>query len=88
MKDQRMSQIGISKKYECSQSQISHIIAQRETIMIDYTENKNPEHKRRRLGKETNVEDALWQWFTNVRSYDVPLMALHLKRRQKKEKFW
>ena len=41
MKDQRMSQIEISKKYGCSQSQISRIITQRQTIMRDYTENKN-----------------------------------------------
>ena len=87
MKDQRMSQIEISKKYGCSQSLISRIIAQRETIMRDYTENKNPERKRRRLGKETNVEDALWQWFTNVRSHDVPLSGPTLQEKAEKLAF-
>ena len=64
--DQKLPQIEISKKLGVSTSQISRISAKKEEIHSQYESNSNPERKRRRTGKASDVEAAQKMWFNDA----------------------
>ena len=81
--DQKLLQIEISKKLGVSTSQISRINAKKEEIRSQYESNSNPERKRQRTGKASDVEVALKTWFNDARTRDIPLSGPVLEEKAK-----
>ena len=68
-----MSQTEIAKKLGCSQGQVSNISKKRDEIRAEFEKNANPDRKRQRSGKASDVEGALSQWFIDAWARDIPL---------------
>ena len=56
---EKVSQTHLAQKLGCSQSTISKILRQKDEIRQDATENKVQDRKRKRGGKDDDVEKAL-----------------------------
>ena len=56
---EKVSQTHLAQKLGCSQSTISKILRQKDEIRQDATENKVKDRKRKRGGKDDDVEKAL-----------------------------
>ena len=81
--DQKLPQIEISKKLGVSTSQISRINAKKEEIRLQYECNSNPQRKRQRTGKSSEVKAALKTWFNEARTKDIPLSGPVLEEKAK-----
>ena len=79
----KMSQTEIVKKLEISQSQVSRIAKNKDEILKKWQMNDNPDRKRARTGKDSDVEAALKTWFTSSRGRDVPLSGPVLQEKAK-----
>ncbi|XP_041357847.1 tigger transposable element-derived protein 6-like [Gigantopelta aegis] len=66
------------------QSQVSRIAAKKSEICLQWERNENLDRKRRRTGKDADVETALKTWFTEGCSHDVPLSGPILEEKAKK----
>ena len=73
LEQKTMSQTEIAKKLGCSQGQVSNISQKRDEIRAEFEKNANPDRKRQRSGKASDVEGALSQWFIDARARDIPL---------------
>ena len=73
LEQKTMSQTEIAKKLGCSQGQVSNISKKRDEIRAEFEKNANPDRKRQRSGKASDVEGALSQWFIDARARDIPL---------------
>ena len=71
LSSQKVSQSKLATQFDFSQSTISKILKQKDTLMSDAAENPNADRKRRRVGKAEDVESALLSWFTDARARDV-----------------
>ncbi|KAK9674769.1 Tc5 transposase DNA-binding domain [Popillia japonica] len=60
-------------KLGITQSTLSRFVRNRKKISEDSTSNINPKRKKIRDGKDVAVENALLQWFTNVRTLNAPI---------------
>ena len=78
-----MSQTDIAKKLDISQSQVSRIAKNKDDILKKWQLNDNPDRKRQRNGKDSDVEAALKTWFTSSRGRDVPLSGPVLQEKAK-----
>ena len=68
------SKTEIAKAFEIPPSTLSTIIKQRETIMKAYNSSDfGSSRKKMRTAQHTDVEDALFQWFKNVRDQNIPI---------------
>ncbi|KAK9720860.1 Tc5 transposase DNA-binding domain [Popillia japonica] len=67
------SQRSAAIKLGITQSTLSRLVRNREKISEDSTSNINPKRKRIRDGKDVAVENALLQWFRNVRTQNAPI---------------
>ena len=81
---EKVSQTHLAKKFGCSQSTISKILCQKDEIRQDPAENKVKDRKRKRGGKDDDVEKALYTWFTDacVRNTPITTAILEEKARQ------
>jgi hypothetical protein len=57
------------------------MLKSRQEIENASLENVNSNRKRKRVGKEEEVEEALKQWFTNVRQKDVRVTGPLLRQK-------
>ena len=73
LEQKTMSQTEIAKKLGCSQGQVSNISKKRDEIRAEFEKNANPDRKRQRSGKASDVEGALSQWFIDAWARDIPL---------------
>ncbi|XP_050547232.1 tigger transposable element-derived protein 6-like [Daktulosphaira vitifoliae] len=67
----QMSQRQAACKLNVSQSLLGRMLKSRQKIENASLANVNSNRKRKRVGKEEEVEDALKQWFTKVREKDA-----------------
>jgi centromere protein B len=68
------SKTEIAKAFEIPPSTLSTIIKQRETIMKACNSSDfGCSRKKMRTAQHTDVEDALYQWFKNVRDQNIPI---------------
>ena len=86
----KISQAEVAKKCGCSQSQVPQAKRNMEVILQQWEANLNPNHKRKREGKDGATEDALYCWFVNARAKAVPLSGPVLMEKAKSlaEKLW
>ena len=72
-----------SKKIEefgTGKTQIQTILRNKESIFVLYESNVGPsQQKRSRTGKYSNVNIALWDWYTMCRSSNIPVSATILQ---------
>ncbi|CAI6359013.1 unnamed protein product [Macrosiphum euphorbiae] len=66
-----MSQRQAAYKLNVSQSLLGRMLKSRKEIENASLENVNSNRKRKRVGKEEEVEEALKQWFTKVQKKDA-----------------
>ena len=70
------SKTEIAKAFEIPPSTLSTIIKQRETIMKAYNSSDfGSSRKKTRTAQHTDVEDALFEWFKNVRDQNIPIFG-------------
>uniref|UniRef100_A0A0A9VYT7 Tigger transposable element-derived protein 4 n=1 Tax=Lygus hesperus TaxID=30085 RepID=A0A0A9VYT7_LYGHE len=69
----KMSQTKAAIELGVSQPLLSKILKDRETIERAALENADLARKRKRTGKDAQVENALKEWFTQVREKDARL---------------
>ena len=81
--DQKLTQTKISKRLGCSISQICHINSKKDDIRTQYQSNSNPDRKRQRSGKASNMEAALTTWFIDARARDIPISGPILEEKAK-----
>jgi len=67
----KMSQRQAACKLNVSQSLLGRMLKSRQQIENASLENVDLNRKRKRAGKEEEVEEALKQWFTKVREKDA-----------------
>ena len=67
------SQSSVAKCFGVHPSAISRITKNKQQILTDWQNNNNPDRKRKRTGKEDDVEEALLRWFSQARSRQVPV---------------
>lgn len=77
----KCTQVELAKKFEISQAQVSKLLKNKEKVSNDWKCNKNLNQKRKRTGKESEVEDALLQWFAEKRACNVPISGLLLNQK-------
>lgn len=63
----RMGQRELAKRFGLSQPSLCQMLKSREAILRDWAANQNPERRRRRAGKDAEVEGALLRWFHEAR---------------------
>ena len=78
---EKVSQTHLAQKFGCSQSTISKILRQKDEIRQDATENKVKDRKRKRGGKDDDVEKALYTWFTDARIRNTLIMTAILEEK-------
>ncbi|XP_025203182.1 tigger transposable element-derived protein 3-like [Melanaphis sacchari] len=84
----KMSQRQAACKLNLSQSLLGRMLKSRQEIEGNALENVNSNRKRKRAGKEEEVEEALEQWFIKVREKDARVTGplLRQKSRRSREK--
>ena len=77
----KCTQLELAKKFQISQAQVSKLLKKREKFLNDWKWNKNLNQKRKRSGKESKIEDALLEWFSEKRARNVPISGLLLEQK-------
>uniref|UniRef100_UPI00398F087B tigger transposable element-derived protein 3-like n=1 Tax=Pristiophorus japonicus TaxID=55135 RepID=UPI00398F087B len=67
----KMSQLEVARRVGVSQPAISRLIRKKATILEEWQRNSNPDRKRRRVGKDADVDAALLHWFEMARAQNV-----------------
>ncbi|XP_067826762.1 tigger transposable element-derived protein 3-like [Heptranchias perlo] len=67
----KMSQLEIARRVGVSQPAISRLIRKKAAILEEWQRNSNPDRKRRRVGKDADVDAALLHWFEMARAQNV-----------------
>ena len=81
IQEKKLSQTEIAKRFECSQSAVSRIVKHKDEILAEADSNQPRSRKRKRSGKASDVEDALYKWFVDVRSRDAPVTSAVLEEK-------
>ena len=68
-----MTQSGRGRKYGLVHSSVSTIFKNRTKIKEDYKSCGNPDQKRKRSGKNSQLDGALKGWFRTARQRDIPV---------------
>ena len=75
----KCTQLELAKKFQISQAQVSKLLKKkREKFLNDWKCNNNLNQKRKRFGKESEIEDALLEWFSEKRALNIPISGLIL----------
>ncbi|XP_053146016.1 uncharacterized protein LOC128342591 isoform X2 [Hemicordylus capensis] len=67
----RMSHRDLAKHLGLPKSTVSDLLRKQNQLWDEWQQNANPERKRKRKGKDADVEDALLRWFEAARASDV-----------------
>ncbi|XP_043543993.1 uncharacterized protein LOC122548990 [Chiloscyllium plagiosum] len=68
---QKISQMELAKRFGVTQPVISRLIKNKEKVLMEWHNNSNPDRKRKREGRDTDVDTALLQWFQVARAQHV-----------------
>ncbi|KAK9737042.1 CENP-B N-terminal DNA-binding domain [Popillia japonica] len=71
----------VAKKYEISQAQLCKLLKRKYYVLTDWRENLKLTQKRKRSGKELQVEGDLMEWFRERRARNVPICGPILKEK-------
>lgn len=82
--ENKESQVSVAKKFGVHQSLVSRIRKNKDKILKEWQNNRNPHRKRIRAGKSEDIEAALRQWFYQARSRQIPVTGPLLKRKASK----
>ena len=80
-KGSKSSQTEIAKKFGISQAQVSKLLKNQDSFRKDWQANSNATQKRKRSGKDADVEHALAEWFTEKRARNVPISGPVLREK-------
>ena len=71
----------IASAFSVGRTQVQSIIKKKEEILTAYQSNlsKGQKQKRQRTGKFSDVNQALWDWYTLCRSSDIPVSGTMLQ---------
>jgi hypothetical protein len=75
--DQEVSHHKIAEAFQCSESQISHIIGNRIEIERCFEENFNSKSKRLKAAPNRDINQAVWNWFQVVTGKSIPVSSNH-----------
>lgn len=78
---QKMSQRDAAQQLGISQPLLCKLLKNRKIIDTSLLENENSSRKRKRCGKDEDVELALKEWFTKVRKQDARVDGPYLKQK-------
>ncbi|XP_032875993.1 uncharacterized protein LOC116972426 [Amblyraja radiata] len=68
---QKISQMELAKRFGVTQPVISRLIKNKEKVMMEWHTNSNPDRKRKREGRDNDVDSALFQWFQIAKAQHV-----------------
>ncbi|KAK9731551.1 CENP-B N-terminal DNA-binding domain [Popillia japonica] len=77
----KCSQSEVAKKYGISQAQVCKLLKRKDSVLTDWRENLKLTQKRKRSGKELQVEGDLMEWFREKRARNVPISGPILKQK-------
>ena len=77
----KFSQVDLSKRFQCSQSTIYKISTNKEAILREAEANVMSSKKRKRSGKDDEVDAALYTWFVDARARDAPITSAVLEEK-------
>ena len=84
----KMGQREAANKLGVPQSSLCKILKNRYDVEVSFVDNEQTSRKRKRCGKDEEVENALKRWFTVVRDKDIrvdgPLMKTQAEKLAKK----
>ena len=75
LEEKKLSEVELAKRFDCSQSTVSKIATNKPAILREAEENRVGDRKRKRSGKDEDVEKALYTWFVDARSRDAPITS-------------
>ena len=81
--DKKTLQSAVTKKFGISQSQVSRILKSKEKLLSAHCSNINPTCKRARKSTQEEVEDALLQWFKQMKSRGLIITGPMLRKKAK-----
>ena len=82
MEQEKLSQTELAKHFKCSQSTISKILKNKDAILREADEHSVGTRKRKRSGKDDDVDAALFTWFIDARARDAPVTSPVLDKKQ------
>ncbi|XP_048384803.1 fibrinogen silencer-binding protein-like [Stegostoma tigrinum] len=68
---QKISQMELAKRFGVTQPVISRLIKNKEKVLMEWHNNSNPDRKRKREGRDSDVDTALLQWFQVARAQHI-----------------
>lgn len=80
-KQSKCSQSEIAKKFGISQAQVSKLLKNQDSFINDWRANSKSTQKRKRSGRDSDVEQALAEWFTEKRARNVAISGPVLKEK-------
>ena len=81
MEQEKLSQTELAKRFKCSQSTISKILKNKDTILREAYEHSVGTCKRKRSGKDDDVNAALFTRFIDARARDAPITSAVLEEK-------
>ena len=81
MEQEKLSQTELVKCFKCSQSTISKILKNKDATLREADEHPVGTHKRKRSGKDDDVDAALFTWFIDARARDAPITSAVLEEK-------
>ena len=82
--DEKKTQNEIAKEFGISQTQVSRIKKNKDRIQSEWQSGTHNDRKRKRSGKNKDVEEGLFLWFEQARSKNVPISGPLLIEKCKK----
>lgn len=77
--ENKKTQNEIAKQFGISQTCVSNILKQKEIIHNDTKTGQNLSRKRKRAGNYEDVDEALFRWFKQARTRNIPMNGPLLK---------
>ena len=81
MEREKLPQTELAKRFKCSQSTISKILKNKDAILQQVGEHSVGTCKRKRSGKDNDVDAALYTWFVDARARDAPVTSAVLEEK-------
>ena len=81
---EKKTQNEIAKEFGISQTQVSRIKKNKDRIRSEWKSGTHNDRKRKRSGKNKDVEEGLFLWFEQARSKNVPISGPLLIEKCKK----
>ncbi|XP_066949114.1 tigger transposable element-derived protein 4-like [Macrobrachium rosenbergii] len=82
-REPKIPQGKIASMFRVSQSQVSRIMKNKETILVQWNRFATPERKRCRVGKAGELEQKLLDWYKDARKDDLPISGPILMEKAK-----